>query len=63
MMFEEKKENVIHNLVLNKWPKHFNIVECRFVDDTIKGEYGDCFPLKKKPIKGMKVEVKDFSLH
>jgi hypothetical protein len=62
-MFEEKKENVIDNLVLNKRPKCLNIVECRLVDDIIKGEYGDCFPFKSKPIKGMKVEVEDFSLH
>jgi hypothetical protein len=54
---------VIDNLVLNKWPKCFNIVECRLVDGTIKGEYGDCFPFKNKPIEGMKVEIEDFSLH
>ncbi len=56
-MVEEKKENIIENLVLQKTPKPFNAAECKLVDETISGEYGDLFPLGNKLIVGFKVPI------
>ncbi len=61
-MVEEKKENIIENLVLQKTPKPFNAAECKLVDETISGEYGDLFPLGNKLIVGFKVHAYHFFL-
>jgi hypothetical protein len=58
----EEKENIIKDLVLQKIPKPFNAAECKLVDETIRGEYGDLFPLGNKLIMGVKIHVHHFFL-
>jgi len=35
---EEKKEKMINNLVMKKYPKGFNKMECKHVDESTKSE-------------------------
>ncbi len=58
----EEKEKIIKDLVLQKIPKPFNVIECKLVDETIRGEYGDLFPLGNKLITSIKVHVRRFFL-
>jgi hypothetical protein len=53
-MVEEKKEKIIENLVFKKTPKPFDVTECKLVDEIIRGEYGDLFPLGKSQLRGSK---------
>ncbi len=55
-MVEEKKEKIIEDFILQKTPKPFDVAECKLMDKTIRGEYGDLFPFGNKPI----MEVKNF---
>ncbi len=38
--------------------KPFNVVKCKLVDETIRGEYGDLFPLGNKLIVGVKTPIR-----
>jgi len=61
-MVEEKKEKIIENLVFQKNPKPFNVVKCKLMDETIRGEYGDLFPLGNKLIVRLKTPIYWFFL-
>jgi hypothetical protein len=61
-MVKEKKQKLIEDLVLQKTLKSFDVAECKLVDQTIRGEYGDLFPLGNKLIVGVKVLVRHFFL-
>jgi len=57
---EEKREKTIDNLIMNKYPKGLNEIECKNVDKSIKSEFSYCFPLGNKPIERVKVLVNKF---
>jgi len=57
---EEKKEKTINNLVMKKYPKGFDETKCKHVNESIRNEFSDCFPLGNKPIEGIKVHVDKF---
>ncbi len=57
---EEKKEKRIDNLVMKKYPKGFNKTECKHVDESIRSEFSDYFPLGNKLVEGVKVLVDGF---
>jgi hypothetical protein len=57
---EEKKEKTIDNLVMKKYPKGLDEIECKHVDESIRSEFSDCFTLVNKPIEGVKVHVDKF---
>jgi len=56
-MVEEKKEKIIEDFILQKNPKPFDAAECKLMDETIRGEYGDLFPFGNKPIMEVKIFV------
>ncbi len=62
-MVKEKKEKIIENLVFQKNPKPFNVVKCKLMDETIRGEYGDLFPLGNKLIVRLKTLIYYFFSH
>jgi len=45
---------------MKKYPKSLDKTESKFVDESIKGEFFDYFPLGTKPIDGVKVTVERF---
>jgi hypothetical protein len=51
---EEKKEKMIDNLIMKKYPKGLDKIECKHVDESIKNEFSDCFPLGNKHVEGVK---------
>jgi hypothetical protein len=57
---EEKKEKMIDNLVMKKYPKGLDETKCKHVDESIKIELSDCFPFGNKPIERVKVLVDRF---
>jgi hypothetical protein len=57
---EEKKEKMIDNLVMKKYPKGFSETECKHLDESIRNEFSNYFPLANKPIEGIKVLVDKF---
>jgi hypothetical protein len=57
---EEKKEKTIDNLIMKKYPKGFNKMKCKHVDELIRSQFSDCFPFGNNPIKGIKVLVDKF---
>jgi hypothetical protein len=57
---EEKKEKTIDNLIMKKYPKSLEEIECKHVDELIKSEFSNCFPLGNKPIERVKVLVDRF---
>ncbi len=57
---EEKRKKMTNNLIMKKYPKGFNETECKHVDKSIRSEFSDCFPLRNKPIEGVKVPVDKF---
>jgi hypothetical protein len=59
-MVEEKKEKIIEDFILQKTPKPFDVAECKLMDKTIRGEYGDLFPFGNKPIMEVKILSSDF---
>jgi hypothetical protein len=54
---KEKKEQPIENLVMKKYPKGLDKIECKHVNESIKSEFSDCFPLGNKHVEGVKVHV------
>jgi hypothetical protein len=57
---EEKKEKMIDNLVMRKYPKGFDKTKCKHVDESIRSEFSYCFSLGNKPIEGVKVPLDKF---
>jgi hypothetical protein len=57
---EEKREKMIDNLIMKKYPKGLNKMKCKHVDEQIRSDFFNCFPFGKKPIKGVKVLVNKF---
>jgi hypothetical protein len=45
---------------MKKYPKSFDKIESKSVDESIKSEFSDYFPLGNKPINGLKVTVERF---
>jgi hypothetical protein len=39
---------------MKKYPKGFDKIECKHVDESIKNEFSDCFPLGNKHVEGVK---------
>jgi hypothetical protein len=37
--------------------KSFNVVECKFIDEKLRGDYGDYFPFINKLIVGVKILI------
>jgi hypothetical protein len=56
----EKREKTIDNLVMKKYPKGLDKIECKHVDELIKSEFSYCFPLGNKLVEGIKVLVDRF---
>jgi hypothetical protein len=42
---------------MKKYPKGFDKVECEHVNESIRSEFSDCFPLGNKYVEGVKVHV------
>lgn len=59
-IMEEKKERMIDNLVMKKYPKGFSETKCKHVDELIRSVFSIYFPLENKPIEGLKVLVDKF---
>jgi hypothetical protein len=57
---EEKREKMIDNLVMKKYPKGLDKTKCKHVDESIRSEFSYCFPLGNKPTEGVKVHVDRF---
>jgi hypothetical protein len=57
---EEKREKMIDNLIMKKYPKGLDKTKCKHVNESIRSEFFDCFPLGNKPIEGIKVHVDKF---
>ncbi len=57
---EERKEKMIDNLVMKKYLKGLDKMECKHVDESIRSEFYYCFPLGNKPIEGVKVPINKF---
>jgi hypothetical protein len=53
-IIKEKREKMIDNLVMKKYPKGFDKIECKHVDESIKNEFSNCFPLGNKHVEGVK---------
>jgi hypothetical protein len=60
---KEKREKMIDNFIMKKYPKGFDKIECEHVDESIKSEFSNCFPLKNKLVERVKVLVDRFLLH
>ncbi len=59
---KEKKKKMIDNLVMKKYPKGLDETKCKHVDESIRSEFSDYFPLGNKRIEGVKVLVDRFML-
>jgi hypothetical protein len=57
---EEKREKIIDNLIMKKYPKSLDKTESKYVDESIKSENLNYFPLGNKPIDGVKVTIERF---
>jgi len=57
---KEKREKMIDNLVIKKYPKGLNKIECKHVDESIKSEFSKYFPFGNKLIERVKVLVDRF---
>jgi len=57
---EEKREKRIDNLVMKKYPKSFNEMKCKHVNESIRSQFSNCFPFGNKLIEGVKVPVDKF---
>jgi hypothetical protein len=53
---KQKKEKPIENLIM-KYPKGLNKTKCKHVDESIRSEFSNCFPLGNKHVEGVKVHV------
>jgi hypothetical protein len=57
---EEKREKMIDNLVMKKYPKGFDEIECKHVNESIKSQFSNYFTFGNKPIESIKVLVNKF---
>jgi len=55
-----KKEKIINNLVMNKYPKGFDETECKHVNESIRNEFLDYFPFGNKLVERVKTFVDKF---
>jgi hypothetical protein len=53
-------EKTIDNLIMKKYPKFLDEIECKHVDESIRSEFFNCFPFGNKPIERVKVLVDKF---
>ncbi len=60
MTIEGKREKMINNLPMKKYPKGLDEIECKHVDESMRSEFSDCFPLGNKLVEGVKVHVDKF---
>jgi hypothetical protein len=51
---------MINNLVMKKYFKGLDKIECKHVDESIKSEFSDYFPFGNKPIEEVKVPLDRF---
>jgi hypothetical protein len=51
---------MIDNLVMKKYPKGFNKIKCKHVNESIMSKFLDYFPFGNKPIERVKVLVSRF---
>jgi hypothetical protein len=54
---------MIDNLVMKKYPKGLYKTKCKHVDELIKSEFLDYFPLGNKLVKGVNVLMDRFLPH
>jgi len=57
---KEKREKTIDNLVMKKYPKGFDKIKCKHVNESIKREFLNYFPFGNKHIERVKVLVDRF---
>ncbi len=57
---KEKMEKTIVNFIMKKYPKGLNKIKCKHVDESIKNEFSNYFPLGNKPFERVKVFVDRF---
>jgi hypothetical protein len=57
---EEKREKMIDNLVMKKYPKGLDEIECKNVDESIRNEFSYYFPFGNKPVERVKVLMDRF---
>jgi hypothetical protein len=52
-----KREKIIDNLVMKKYPKGFDETKCKHVDESIRSKFSNCFPLGNKPLERVKIRA------
>ncbi len=57
---EERREKMINNLFMKKYPKGLDEIECKHVNESINNEFSNCFPFGNKLVEGVKVLVDRF---
>jgi soluble cytochrome b562 len=57
---EKKREKAIDNLVMKKYPKGFDEIECKHVDESIRSKFINYFPFGNKHVEGVKVLMDRF---
>jgi len=57
VIIEEKKEKMIDNLVMKKYPKGFDEIKCRHVDESIRNKFSNCFSFGNKHVERLKVPM------
>jgi hypothetical protein len=51
---------MIDNLLMKKYPKGLDEIECKHVNESINNEFSNCFPFGNKLVEGVKVLVDRF---
>jgi hypothetical protein len=57
---KEKMEKTIDNLIMKKYPKGFNEIKCKHVNESIRKKISNYFPLGNKSVERVKVLVDRF---
>jgi hypothetical protein len=57
---EEKRDKMINNLDMKKYPKGLDETECKHVDESIRSEFSNYFPFGNKLIERVKVPMDRF---
>jgi hypothetical protein len=57
---KEKREKMIDNLIIKKYPKGLDKIKCKRVDESIKSEFSNYFPFGNKLVERVKVLVDRF---
>jgi hypothetical protein len=60
LTIEEKREKTIDNLIMKKYPKGLDKIECKHVNESFRSEFLNYFPLGNKPVERVKVLVDKF---